>query len=98
MKIFKIKVTWQALSLVAFIIMVAGFILSLWGISYDDPRLSLIGIMAIIGVCVSWWLWVVIIMTHLFDHFEDTIVNMVEIKRDITEVKELVKKADSFID
>ena len=96
MKIFRTKKTWQAISLAAFIIMIAGFILSLWGISHDDPRLSLIGIMAIVGVCVSWWLWVVIIMTHLFDHFEHTVVNMVEIRKDISEVKELVKKSESL--
>ena len=96
MKILRTKKTWQFISLAAFIIMIVGFIAALWGINHGDPRLSLIGILAIVGVCISWWLWVVIIMTHLFDHFEHTVVNMVEIKKDISEVKDLVKKTDSL--
>lgn len=75
----------------AVLFMIAGFILSLWAIDTGYTNLVYIGLFIIGIVCVSWWLWVMIVIRTLLTNTTRTNKNLHSIKEDLGKVRSIIK-------
>ena len=75
----------------AVLFMIAGFALSLWAIDTGYTDLIYIGLFIIATVCVSWWLWVMIVIKTLLTNTTKTTKNLHGIKEDLSKVKSIIK-------
>lgn len=76
--------------IVATVLMTSGFTTSLWGIFNDHDLYAIGGLTTVIVVCVSWWIWVMFIISNIIKTTEITIENLEEVKEGIKEVKVLI--------
>lgn len=86
----KILFNWKLIMVIATLLMFAGFTVSLWGIFYDHDQLAIGGLASVLLVCISWWLWVMYIISTIIKSTEITIENLEEVKEGIKEVKVLI--------
>lgn len=75
----------------AVLFMIAGFALSLWAIDTGYTDLIYIGLFIIATVCVSWWLWVMIVIKTLLTNTTKTTKNLNGIREDLGKVKSIIK-------
>ena len=85
------KLKWQVVMIGAVLFMIAGFALSLWAIDTGYTDLIYIGLFIIATVCVSWWLWVMIVIKTLLTNTTKTTKNLNGIKEDLGKVKSIIK-------
>lgn len=86
----KIIFNWNLITILATFLMFMGFTASLLGIHYDYYNLAVGGLVLILTVCMSWWLWVMYIISTIIKTTEVTIENLEEVKEGIKEVKILI--------
>lgn len=82
---------WKCVMIGAVLFMIAGFALSLWAIDTGYTDLIYIGLFIIATVCVSWWLWVMIVIKTLLTNTTKTTKNLNGIKEDLGKVKSIIK-------
>ena len=82
---------WKCVMVGAVLFMIAGFALSLWAIDTGYTDLIYIGLFIIATVCVSWWLWVMIVIRTLLTNTTKTTKNLHGIKEDLGKVKSIIK-------
>ena len=82
---------WKCVMIGAVLFMIAGFALSLWAIDTGYTDLIYIGLFIIATVCVSWWLWVMIVIKTLLTNTTKTTKNLNGIKEDLSKVKSIIK-------
>ena len=82
---------WKCVMIGAVLFMIAGFALSLWAIDTGYTNLIYIGLFIIATVCVSWWLWVMIVIKTLLTNTTKTTKNLNGIREDLSKVKSIIK-------
>lgn len=82
---------WKCVMIGAVLFMIAGFVLSLWAIDTGYTDLIYIGLFIIATVCVSWWLWVMIVIKTLLTNTTKTTKNLNGIREDLGKVKSIIK-------
>ena len=82
---------WKCVMIGAVLFMIAGFALSLWAIDTGYTDLIYIGLFIIATVCVSWWLWVMIVIKTLLTNTTKTTKNLNGIREDLGKVKSIIK-------
>ena len=82
---------WKCVMIGAVLFMIAGFALSLWAIDTGYTDLIYIGLFIIATVCVSWWVWVMIVIRTLLTNTTKTTKNLHGIKEDLGKVKSIIK-------
>lgn len=73
------------------IVMVAGFILSLFGIHINNHAFSYLGIGMMTVTSVTWWFWVMFIIKDMFERVERTGDKIVEVKQELGVIRALIK-------
>ena len=73
------------------IVMVAGFILSLFGIHINNHAFSYLGIGMMTVTSVTWWFWVMFIIKDMFERVERTGDKLVEVKQELGVIRALIK-------
>lgn len=73
------------------IVMVAGFILSLFGIHINNHAFSYLGIGMMTVTSVTWWFWVMFIIKDMFERVERTGDRIVEVKQELGVIRALIK-------
>jgi hypothetical protein len=76
----------------ASLVLVLGFVLSVWSYHEHHTIGMYLGLITIGGVCVSWWFWVMFIIRAMLGQTEKTCSQLKEVRLGITEVKHLVKE------
>lgn len=82
---------WKCVMIGAVLFMIAGFALSLWAIDTGYTDLIYIGLFIIATVCVSWWIWVMIVIKTLLTNTTKTTKNLNGIREDLGKVKSIIK-------
>ncbi len=79
----------------AVIAMLIGSGISAWAIHEHNQSIAIAGLIIIMTVCVSWWLWVMFIINTMISLHDSTIGGVVEIQSEIKVVKVLLQEYES---
>ena len=82
---------WNMVMFTSMIVMVAGFILSLFGIHINNHAFSYLGIGMMTVTSVTWWFWVMFIIKDMFERVERTGDRIVEVKQELGVIRALIK-------
>ena len=72
---------------VTVIIMLIGVAISFYGLEKHSTEAVWIGLVTIIIICASWWLWVMFVIRTIIESNNRTHLGIKEIKDKISEVK-----------
>jgi hypothetical protein len=89
------KIHWKAVMFVAIIGMLAGMLVSVWGIEHDNAKAAWIGFITIMAVCVSWWFWVMFVIRTMMECTDKTQQSLSDIKSGISDIRSMVRDLDS---
>lgn len=88
------KIHWKTATFV--IAMAIILIISFWGIVvYDNTEPGWIGLIIVNIVCITWLFWTIFIIRTMIKYIDKIQQKLVDVKKDIGEIKTLVNTLDS---
>jgi hypothetical protein len=85
------NICWKSMMVVSIFAMIAGFVLSMIGVYHNNYLFAYGGISLIIMTCISWWIWVMIVIKSMWDYTHSTVTNVQEIQQDISGVRQILQ-------
>jgi type VI protein secretion system component VasK len=82
-------VFWKSVLVISVFTMVLGFLISAYGVYSHDELFVYSGIVLIGITCMSWWIWVMIVIKSMWDFTQNTRNRVVDIRESIREVKDI---------
>lgn len=86
------KIFWNASLILSMLFMVVGFITSVYGIFHQLQTFVYMGLMIIGVTCISWWIWVMIVIKQMYDVTKNSMSNIGDVREAIKEIKILVEE------
>jgi len=85
-------VCWKLIALTSISAMLIGFLVSLYGIHFQNEILAYTGLTVMSMTCISWWIWVIITIKRLWNYTQSAAHLATEIRQSIKDVKLLIKE------
>jgi len=86
------NIFWKLVLFVSVATLMSGMIISLFGVYYQDHMLAYSGLAVIALTCISWWIWVMVVIKSMWDFAQSTVENVFEIRLGIKDVRRLVEE------
>ena len=85
------NIFWMTILVLSIAFMILGFSVSFHGIETNSYDLVYAGLIIIGTTCVSWWIWVMIIIKDMYKITVTAIEGVSDIRYNIKEVKRLIQ-------
>jgi hypothetical protein len=91
-------ICWKTVAAISLLSMIVGFILACYGVKTDNDLFAYVGLVSIIVTCISWWVWVMLIIRTMWARTESALSLVGEIKQGIKEVRQLIREYKNLVD
>ena len=86
------KVNLKSVMFAAMVLMLIGAGISGYGLGMDNSHTVLVGLITVMAVCISWWIWAMFVISSMISSTERIISKIGEIRSDLSTVKSLLKQ------
>jgi len=92
------NIFWKLVIVFSVVTLLSGLMISLFGVYSQDHTLAYSGLVVIALTCVSWWIWVMIVIKSMWEFAQSTVENVFEIRTGVKEVRKLVEEYKKLIE